>query len=130
MEMENPDLDIDITIYENLTPGKPLFDLTTQLFDSCRFLFVFVTPNFDIAPLQRFYAQIATIETLIGQEKQNRLIPVLTDKTCNVSWLRPIQPFRYDIYLEAKKSQQGPDQNFIECFKRLITDGKRKYLLN
>jgi hypothetical protein len=86
--------------------------------------------HFDIAPLQRFYAQIATIETLIGQEKQNRRIPVLTDKTCNVSWLRPIQPLRYDIYLEAKQSQQGPDQNFIECFKRLITDGKRKYLLN
>ena len=130
MERENPDLDIDMTIYENLFPGKSLLALATELFDSCRFLFVFVTPNFDIAPLQQFYAQISTIETLIDQEKQNRLIPVLTDKTCNVSWLRPIQPLRYDIYLEANKSEQGPDQTFIKCFKKLITDGRPKYLVN
>jgi hypothetical protein len=89
-----------------------------------------VTPNFDIAPLQQFYAQIATIETLICQERKNRLIPVLTDKTCNFSWLCLIQPLRYDIYLEAKKSQQGPDQTFIKCFKKVITDGRLKYLVN
>jgi hypothetical protein len=45
MEMENPDLDIDITIYENLTPGKPLFDLTTELFDSCQFRRYFRLPS-------------------------------------------------------------------------------------
>jgi hypothetical protein len=55
MEMEYPDLDIDITIYENLTPGKSLLALAAELFDSCRFLFVFVTKNFDKAPLESFF---------------------------------------------------------------------------
>ena len=70
--MENPDLDIDITIYENLMPGKSLLALATELFDSCRFLFVFVTKNFDKAPLQSFLGEIATITTLEVQNKKNQ----------------------------------------------------------
>ena len=77
-----------------------------------------------------FLGEIATIATLEVQSKKNRLIPVLRDETCYVSWLRPIISLRYYNYLKAKKSQQGPDQNFIKCFENLITDGRKNYLVN
>jgi hypothetical protein len=44
--------------------------------------------------------------------------------------LAPLKWLRYDNYLEANKSQQGPDQLFIKCFRKLITDGRLNYLVN
>jgi hypothetical protein len=43
MEREFPDLNLNITIYETLKPGKCLLGSATNLYDNCRFLFVFVT---------------------------------------------------------------------------------------
>jgi hypothetical protein len=129
MERENPDLNIDITIYENIQLGTSVFESPAKLFDSYRYLFVFVTENFVKAELEKFLTQIATIETLTFQEKNARLIPVKTDKTYH-SALAPLKSLEYDNYLEAKQSQQGPDQFFIKCFRNLITDGRLNYLVN
>jgi hypothetical protein len=41
MERENPDLNIDITIYENIQLGTSVFESPAKLFDSYRYLFVF-----------------------------------------------------------------------------------------
>ena len=129
MRRENPDLNIDITIYENIQLGTSVFESPAKLFDSYRYLFVFVTENFVKAELEKFLTQIATIETLTFQEKNARLIPVKTDKTYH-SVLAPLKSLEYDNYLEAKQSQQGPDQFFIKCFRNLITDGRLNYLVN
>ena len=88
-----------------------------------------MTDNFVKAELEKFLTQIATIETLTFQEKNARLIPVKTDKTYH-SVLAPLKSLEYDNYLEAKQSQQGPDQFFIKCFRNLITDGRLNYLVN
>ena len=129
MRRENPDLNIDITIYENIQLGTSVFESPAKLFDSYRYLFVFVTENFVKAELEKFLTQIATIETLTFQEKNARLITVKTDKTYH-SALAPLKWLRYDNYLEANKSQQGPDRFFIKCFRKLITDGRLNYLVN
>jgi len=127
MEMENPDLDIDITIYENLTPGKNLLGSAANLYDSCRFLFVFVTQNFVNADLPRFLNEISLIETITFQEKNNRLIPVSTDSNGYLPELAPLIPLNYRRYLQAK-SEQRSDSSFLRSFKMLITDGRKKYL--
>ena len=129
MRRENPDLNIDITIYENILLGTSVFESPAKLFDSYRYLFVFVTENFVKAKLEKFLSQIATIETLTFPEKKDRFITVKTDKTYH-SALAPLKSLRYDNYLEANKSQQGPDQFFIKCFRNLITDGRLNYLVN
>jgi len=129
MERENPDLKIDIKISENLRLGTSVFESPAKLFDSCRYLFVFVTQNFVKADLERFLSEIAMVETLTFQDKNARLIPVKTDKTY-LSALAPLKSLKYDNYLEAKKSQQGPDQYFIRCFRDLITNGRKKYLVS
>ena len=109
--------------------GTSLLGSAAKLFDSCRYVFVFVTQNFVKADLERFSSEIATIETLTFQEKNARLIPVKTDKTY-LSALAPLKSLKYDNYLEAKKSQQGPDRHFIECFAKLIKNGRKEYLVN
>ena len=101
MRRENPDLNIDITIYENIQLGTSVFESPAKLFDSYRYLFVFVTDNFVKAELEKFLTQIATIETLTFQEKNARLIPVKTDKTYH-SVLAPLKSLEYDNYLEAR----------------------------
>jgi len=127
--MENPDLNIDITIYENLHLGTSELESPAKLFDSCRYLFVFVTQNFVNSKREKFLSEIASNETLTFQEKNDRLIPVKTDKTY-LSALAPLKSLKYDNYLEATKSQQGPDQYFIRCFRDLITNGRKKYLVS
>ena len=129
MESENPDLKIKITIYENLMPGKCLFQSAAEIFNICRYLFVFVTQNFVEADLEVFLASIATFEILTSEEvKKGRLIPVKTARSCDLPMLSPFQPLKYYNYLEAKKKQQGPDLYFIKCFTEVITDGRQKYL--
>jgi hypothetical protein len=54
--------------------------------------------------------------TLTLKGNKDRLIPVLTDKTCRVSTLTAVGPLKYYHYLEVKKLQQEPDRHFIECF--------------
>lgn len=129
MERENPDLNIEITIYENLDLGTSAFESPAKLFDNCRYLFVFVTENFVKAEHEKFYSEIATFETLTFQKLKARLIPVKTGKTYH-SPLGPVRPLRYDNYLEAKKKEKEPDRHFIECFAKLINNGRTKYLVN
>ena len=69
MERENPDLNINITIYENLQPGTSEFESPAKLFDSCRYLFVFVTQSFVKAKREKFLSEIATNETLTFKKK-------------------------------------------------------------
>jgi hypothetical protein len=129
MKEENPDLKINITLYENLFPGKPLFQSAAEIFDICRYLFVFVTQNLVEADLEMFLASIATFKTLTSEEKEkDRLIPVKTAKRCDLPALAPFQPLNYYHYLEAKKKQQDPDFYFIECFTKVIDHGRQKYL--
>ena len=129
MKEENPDLKINITLYENLFPGKPIFQSAAEIFDICRYLFVFVTQNLVEADLEMFLASIATFKTLTSEEKEkDRLIPVKTAKRCDLPALAPFQPLNYYHYLEAKKKQQDPDFYFIECFTKVIDHGRQKYL--
>jgi hypothetical protein len=126
MERENPDL--NITLYDNLTPGTSLLGRAAELFASCRYLFVFVTQNFVKADLEMFLSEIAMNATLTLKGNKDRLIPVLTDRTCRVATLTPVQPLKYYHYLEAKEKQQDPDYYFIKCFTKVINDGRQKYL--
>ena len=129
MEREFPDLNLNITIYETLTPGKYLLGSAANLYDNCRFLFVFVTQNFVNADLPRFLNEISLIETITFQEKNNRLIPVSTDNNGYLPELAPLIPLNYKRYLQAK-SEQKSDSSFLRSFKMLITDGRKKYLVN
>jgi hypothetical protein len=129
MERENPDLDIVITLYDNLHLGTSDWESPAKVFDSCRYLFVFVTHNFVKAEREQFLSDIATSVTLTFQGTKDRLIPVKTDNTF-LSALAPLKPLKYNNYLEDKKSQQKPDLYFIKCFKKLITDGRLNYLVN
>ena len=128
MEIENPDL--NITLYDNLTPGASLLGSAAELFDSCRYLFVFVTHNFIKADVEMHLSEIAKNATLTLKGNKDRLIPVLTDKTCRVPTLTAVGPLKYYHYLEVKKLQQEPDRHFIECFAKLIDNGRKKYLVN
>ena len=123
MEIENPDL--NITLYDNLTPGTSLLGSVAELFDSCRYLFVFVTHNFIKADVEMHLSEIAKNATLTLKGNKDRLIPVLTDKTCRVSTLTAVGPLKYYHYLEVKKLQQEPDRHFIECFAKLIDNGRK-----
>jgi hypothetical protein len=118
MERENPDL--NITLYDNLTPGR-----AAELFASCRYLFVFVTQNFVKADLETFLSEIATNATLTVKGNKDRLNPVLTDRICRVATLTSVQPLKYYHYLEK---QQDPDYYFIKCFTKVIDNGRQKYL--
>ena len=129
MRGDNPDLKIDIILYENMQRGTSVFELFTEIFDSYRYLFVFVTENFVKAELEMYLTQIVMIDTLTFKERKQRLITVKTDKTY-LSALAPLKSLEYDNYLEAKQSQQGPDQFFIKCFRNLITNGRLNYLVN
>jgi hypothetical protein len=126
MEKENPDL--NITLYDNLAPGTSLYGRAAELFTSCRYLFVFVTHNFVKAGLEMYLSEIATNATLTFKSNKDRLIPVLTDRTCHVPALSPVQPLKYYHYLEAKEKQLDPDHYFIKCFTNVIDDGRKKYL--
>ena len=109
-------------------PGTSLLGSVAELFDSCRYLFVFVTQNLVKANLDVFLTSIAT--SLTSEEKEkDRLIPVKTAKSCDLLMLAPLQPLKYYQYLEAKEKQQYPDYHFIKCFRKLIDDGRLKYLI-
>ena len=120
MEREFPDLYLNITIYENLILGS-----AANLYDNCRFVFVFVTQNFVSVDLSRFLNEIS----LPFQEKNNRLIPVSTDSRGHLLELTPLQPLNYRGYLQAR-SEQRSDSSFLRSFKMLITEGRKKYLVN
>ena len=129
MEREFPDLYLNIIIYENLMLEKCLFGSAANLFDNCRFLFVFMTQNFVKADLPRYLNKISQIETLTFQEKNNRLIPVSTDSNGHLPELAPLIPLNYRGYLQAR-SEQRSDSSFLKDFRMLITDGRKKYLVN
>jgi hypothetical protein len=38
MKKENPNLEINITLYENLFPGKSIFQSAAEIFDICRYI--------------------------------------------------------------------------------------------
>jgi hypothetical protein len=123
MEREFPDLYLNITIYEyeNLILGS-----AANLYDNCRFLFVFVTQNFVNADLSRFLNEIS----LPFQEKHNRLIPVSTDSSGHLpAGFFPLKPLNYRGYLQAR-SEQRSDSSFLRSFRMLITEGRKKYLVN
>ena len=129
MRTENPNLKIEIISYKNLLPGTSVLESAAKVFDSHIYLFVFITQNFVKATFEKYCSEIALIETLIKQGKNARLIPVKTDNTCDFPiFLVPLIPLKYCNYLEAKKLQQGPDRDFIRCFRDLITNGRQKYL--
>ena len=69
MKREFPDLDLSITTFENLLPGRRLLESAAILFKSCRFLFVFVTQNFVDSDLPRFVSEILLIETITVQDR-------------------------------------------------------------
>ena len=79
-----------------------------------------------------YITEIALVETLNKSENQGRLIPVAVerDRTFKKPILAPLLPLKYYNYLEAKKSQQGPDQDFVKRFRHLITSGRKQYLVN
>ena len=129
MEREFPDLNLNITIYEALMPVTYLLESAANLYDKCRFLFVFMTPNFVNANLPRFLNEISLIETMTFQEKNNRLIPVSTDSNGYLPELAPLTPLNYKRYLQAR-SEQKSDSSFLRNFRMLITDGRKKYLVN
>lgn len=129
MEREFPDLNLNMSIYENLLLGTSLFGSAANLFESCRFLFVFVTQNFVDADLQRFLNEISLIETITFQEKNNRLIPVSADSNVYLPELAPLIPLNYKRYLQAK-SKQNSDSSFLRGFKMLIIDGRKKFLVD
>jgi hypothetical protein len=129
MKKEFPDLDLSITTFENLLPGTPLLKSAAILFKSCRFLFVFVTQNFVDSGLPRFLSEISLIQTITFQEKNNRLIPVSTDSNGDLPELTPLIPLNYRGYLQDR-SEQRSDSSFLRSFKMLITDGRKKYLVN
>lgn len=128
MEREFPDLNLNIDIYENILPETSLFGSAVNLFNSCRFLFVFVTQNFVDANLQRFLNEISLIETINFQDKNFRLIPVSTGSGY-LPELGPLISLQYSRYLKAK-SEQRSDCGFLRSFKMLITEGRKKYLVN
>ena len=88
-----------------------------------------MTQNFVNADLPRFLNEISLIETITFQEKNNRLIPVSTDSNGYLPELAPLIPLNYKRYLQAK-SEQKSDNSFLRSFKMLITDGRKKYLVN
>ena len=130
MEREFPDLYLNIIIYENLMLEKCLFGSAANLFDNCRFLFVFMTQNFVKADLPRYLNKISQIETLTFQEKNNRLIPVSTNSSGHLpAGFFPLKPLNYRGYLQAR-SEQRSDSSFLRSFRMLITEGRKKYLVN
>lgn len=128
MQREFPDLNLNIDIYENILPETSLFGSAVNLFNSCRFLFVFVTQNFVDANLQRFLNEISLIETINFQDKKFRLIPVSTGSGY-LPELGPLISLQYSRYLKAK-SEQRSDCGFLKSFKTLITEGRKQYLVN
>jgi hypothetical protein len=129
MKREFPDLDLSITTFENLLPGKRLWKSAALLFKSCRFFFVFVTKNFVDSDLPKYLSEISLIETITFQEKNNRLIPVSTDSNGYLPELAPLIPLNYRGYLQAK-SERRSDSSFLNTFEKLITDGRNKYLVH
>ena len=130
MEEENPDLDIGIISYDNLPAGTSRLRSAANVFHSYSYLFIFVTQNFIERDLEMYFSEIALVETLEKPEKRERLIPVKINKTCDHPLLTPLHPLKYYDYLEAKTLQLEPDEDFIECFKDLITNGRKKYLVS
>ena len=130
MERENPDLDIGIISYDNLPAGTSRLRSAANVFHSYSYLFIFETENFTDSKFEMYISEIALVETLKKSGKQERLIPVAVerDRTCDHPIIAPLIPLKYYNYLEAKNSQQGPDQDFIKCFRDLITNGRQKYL--
>ena len=129
MKREFPDLDLSITTFENLLPGRRLLESAAILFKSCRFLFVFVTQNFVDSDLPRFVSEILLIETITVQDRKNRLIPVSTNSNGYIHELSSVIPLNYKRYLQAI-SEQKSDSSFLNTFETLITDGRSKYLVN
>ena len=129
MKREFPDLDLSITTFENLLPGRRLLESAAILFKSCRFLFVFVTKNFVDSDLPRFVSEILLIETITVQDRKNRLIPVSTNSNGYLHELSSVIPLNYRGYLQAI-SEQKSDSSFLYTFETLITDGRSKYLVN
>ena len=129
MKREFPDLDLSITTFENLLPGKRLLESAGTLFESCRFLFVFVTNNFVDLDLPRFLNEVFLMKTITSPSEKNRLIPVSTDSNGHPPELAPLIPLKYREYLQAI-SEQRSAISFLNNFKNLITDGRNKYLVN
>ena len=129
MKMEFPHLDLRITTFENILPGERLLLSAANIFESCRFLFVFVTKNFVDSDLQKYLSEISLIDTITFQEKNNRLIPVSTDSNGYLPELAPLISLNYRGYLQVK-SERRSDSSFLDTFKKLITDGRNKYLVN
>ena len=129
MKKENPNLEINITLYENLFPGKSIFQSAAEIFDICRYLFVFVTQNFVNADLEMFLASIVMHKTLTREPNvKDRLITVKTAKNCDPDELAPYQGLKYYHYLETKEKKKNPDYYFIKGFTNVIDDGRKKYL--
>jgi hypothetical protein len=131
MKRENPDLYTDIISYDDLLPGTSRLGSAADVFDSFIYLFIFETQNLTEAKLEMYITEIALVETLNKSENKGRLIPVAVerDRTFENPILAPLLPLKYYNYLEAKNSQ-GSDQDFIECFRHLITSGRKQYLVN
>lgn len=126
MKGQFPDLNLNLTIYEEFNIGKSLFGSAPVLFKSTRYLFVFITDNFVKEEMIKFLNEIFLIATITEEEKFNRLIPVAKDEVY-LPELGPIISLKYNRFLEAK-SRNRTDQVFIRGFQRLICEGRNKYL--
>jgi hypothetical protein len=131
MKRENLDLDINIIAYDDLPPGTSQLGSAAKVFHSSSYLFIFETQNLTEAKFEMYLTEIALVQTLNKSGKQGRLIPVAVERDRSLVHpiLAPLLPLKYYNYLEAKKSQ-GPGQDFIQCFRDLITNGRKQYLVN
>lgn len=126
MEIEFPELELNLKLPEQFDMGKDIFTSALDLFITCRFIFVFETRNIERDKLSNFVRQMLLYNSITVEELNSRLIPILTDDYY-ISILKPLIHLNYNRYLEGR-SQNRTDYEFLKSFKNLILHGRRSYL--
>ena len=118
--------DVNIALYEDFAPEiQNLFRTINVVFDRCRYVFVYVTENFQQSCLDRYQQEIALIDSIENPEKNERIIPV---NGCNMhagkllQELCPLVPL--DYFGRAR------DEHFVQSVETLIRYGRSHYLAN
>lgn len=124
MEKEFQHLKLKLRLFEELAiPGRGCFASTEKVFETCRYLFVFMTKNFEKAKMENFLHNILLRETIMEDEKNERLIPVQVDPEVEISILATTNPLKYNSYLARKG-----DESYCKIFKNIITHGRNNFL--
>ena len=124
MEREFPDLKLKFQSRDEMvSPGQSIFGGSEQIFEQSRFLLVFMTNNLKNDRLELFFKDIHLKETITEEEKYNRLIPVEVECGVNLQSLCGLEALKYFKYLEGNRD------GFCKKFQKLITNGRRMYLL-